>query len=387
MKKKLMLILSAILLLLVVLQFSFYTPQYVYRVLVWQDADYDDFKKFESIGIAKADVPFRFINGTTDQRNLAQTKFEKQAPIDNLDGFLERTKTNSFLVIRNDTLIYEKYFRGNTKESIQTSFSASKSVLSLLIGVAIQQKKIKSVNDPITDYLPELAARDDRFKKITIAHLLRMRSGLKYSHKMSFPFVNSDDPKTYYHPDLRRVALNHTEIVAEPDEKFSYNNYNALLIGLILERACAQSVSSNFQENMWAKIGAEFNANWSTDENGFEKMESGLNARAIDFAKLGRLVLSNGYWNGEQVIDSTWISYSTQPTKSLVYGDPRKWNYNSFWYSIDNLDQKSDVMAIGNYGQFIFISPENNTIIVRNGEEMDDFDDDDWAEVFYTFLR
>lgn len=112
-----------------------------------------------------------------------------------------------------------------------------------------------------------------------------------------------------------------------------------------------------------------------------------ISACPIDFAKIGRLVLHKGWWSGEQVVNAPWINYSTQPKKSLEDDNPRKWNYNSFWYSIDNLNQVADVMAIGNYGQFIYISPKYNLIIVRNGEEIEHFDDDDWAEIFSSFIR
>lgn len=375
--------------LMLLAQSCFYSPRYIYRVIAWQDADYDDFKRFKSAPIEAAETPFVFSEANNAARQEFEDKFKAAAKTDDIDLFLEEQQTYSFIVIRNDSILYENYFHGNTRESIQTSFSVSKSVLSLLMGIAIDNGAIDSVDDPITKYLPELKERDERFSEITVGHLLRMRSGIEYSRKISFPFVTSDDPKAYYHPDLRRVALKHTIIEKEPNSGFLYNNYNALLIGLILERATGEPVSTYLQDHVWKKIGTEFDASWSLDENEFEKMESGLNARSIDFAKLGRLALSRGIWNEKEVIDPDWMHVSTQPREGVdyVYGDPTQWTYSYFWWGIPEQKTASDFMGIGNMGQYIYVSPRSNTIIVRNGNETDAYGDAEWIGIFHEIAN
>ncbi|NNL16003.1 MAG: hypothetical protein HKO81_05110, partial [Flavobacteriaceae bacterium] len=131
---------SMILLLLIV--FLFYPPKYVYRVLVWQDADYDDYKNLKYNIIKKADKPFEFVNGSEEQRVNLLSKFQEIDEIDDFENFLETNKTYAFLVVKNDTILYEKYFNNQSREDLQTSFSASKSLLSLLVGIAIQKGKI-----------------------------------------------------------------------------------------------------------------------------------------------------------------------------------------------------------------------------------------------------
>ncbi|MGO8946884.1 MAG: serine hydrolase domain-containing protein [Ktedonobacterales bacterium] len=219
----------------------------------------------------------------------------------NLAQFLADHQTTSFLVIKGGQILDEAYFNGYTEQSTVTSFSIAKSVLSALVGIAIGERKIGSVQDPITKYLPELAKRDARFGKITIQDLLMMQSGLAWHDQSTSPGnawfgLFSDNAETYYNPNLRALALQQTQIAGTPGTYFQYNPYNALLIGMILERATHQSISQYLQEKLWQPMGMEAAGSWSLDstQDGFEKSESGLNGRAIDFAKLRQLFLQNG---------------------------------------------------------------------------------------------
>lgn len=367
-----------------------YPAEYVNRVLRWRDADVYDYQKFPERPLESAAPPFSFQQNHDEQR--VRTLFERDPATENLDAFLERNDTQAFIVIQDDTILYEKYFNGASRDSIVTSFSMAKSFTSALIGIAISENYINSVNDPITDYLPELAVRDPAFGNITIRDLLMMSSGIKYEE---FPFVNGDDTKTYYYPDLRQLALAETHIVASPGEYFLYNNYHPLLLGMIIERATSTSVAEYLQEKIWQPIGMEFPGSWSLDENGFEKMESGINARAIDFAKFGRLLLNSGNWDGVQVISAEWVTESTQVDTSVDYATYYPDNfiftsgqgyYKYMWWGIQRDEQNHDFMALGNHGQFIYISPYKNLIIVRNGEAYGEFGGvQGWVELFYDF--
>jgi CubicO group peptidase (beta-lactamase class C family) len=369
-----------------------YTPEYVFRALRWGNSDVYDYLKFPERQIDKAAVEFHF----EEQLNIGEVEevFESHPLVDNLDTFIQDTSTQALLVVEDDTLLYEQYGKGFQRESIVTSFSVAKSFGSTLIGMAIDQGFIDSVNDPITKYIPELGERDKDFEQIAIRDLLKMSSGIRYEE---FPFFNGDDVLTYYYPDLRQLAINNTEIIDEPGEYFLYNNYHPLLIGIILERATGQPVAEFLEKNIWQRIGAEYPASWSLDEAGFEKMESGINARAIDFAKIGRLFLNNGQWQGEQVISEPWIAEST-----MDQGHPAEYYDTSFgpeirdaaqggyyqymWYGLEREGGANDFYAAGKYGQIIFISPQANLVIVRNGETygpgMGLFD---WIEIFYDF--
>jgi CubicO group peptidase (beta-lactamase class C family) len=162
--------------------------------------------------------------------------------------------------------------------------------------------------------------------------------------------------------------------------EFLYNNYHPLLLGIILERAAGMSVSEYFRQKIWDKIGAESDASWSLDseKSGFEKMESGLNFKSIDFIKIGSMLLHRGKWNGETLVSEAWldrsiISEDTSPQSSI--------GYQYMWYSFANEKGGYDYFAHGNHGQYLYISPENNTVIVRTGNEEGELDT--WIDVLY----
>ena len=366
--------------------FVFYPPKYVFRVLFWQDADYNDFEKFDYNVIEKADKPYEFIDGSEKQRDNLLSNFQENNGIDDFEKFLEKNNTYAFLIVKNDTLLYEKYFNNQFRKDLQTSFSVSKSILSLLVGIAIDKGKIESAHDPITNYLPELFDKDSRFADINISDLLKMKSGIAYDSKVRFPLINCDDPLTYYHTNLRKMVIENVEIEQKVGESFKYNNYNAILIGLILERSIGEPLHTFFENNIWQKIGAAYNASWSTDENGFEKMESGFNARPIDLAKIGSLLLKNGNWGGQKIVSQEWISQSVQPLDTITFKSGQKWGYSYMWWSVIKDSNEIDVFGNGRFGQFLYLSPKNNIIIIRHGLESNDLDDDDWTQLFQNYI-
>jgi CubicO group peptidase (beta-lactamase class C family) len=263
---------------------------------------------------------------------------------------------------------------------MMTSFSVAKSFTTALVGIAIAEGHIGSVDDPITAYLPELAERDPRFGDITIRDLMMMAAGLEYQ-EMRLGLFNGDDVLTTYYPDQRQLALEKPQIVAPPGEYFLYNKYHPQLLGLVLERATGVSVTEYTQRKLWNPLGMEYSGSWSLDSeaSGFEKMEAGLNARAIDFAKLGRLYLEDGNWDGVQVIPAEWITESTQVDPSRqratyypdemgqVIFDMLQGYYKYMWYGYFRDGDGYDFAAEGDHGQYIFVSPHKDLIIVRNG--------------------
>ncbi|MFP4016802.1 MAG: serine hydrolase domain-containing protein, partial [Halanaerobiales bacterium] len=229
----------------------------------------------------------------------------------------------------------------------------------------------KSEEQSIADYIQEF--RDTTFQHISIKDLLLMRSDIYYEEgKLWF----SDDTKTYYLPDLRDLAINNIRINKKYDGCFHYNNYHPLLLGIILERSTGVSVSAYLEEKIWSKLGMEYDATWSIDsfESNFEKMESGLNFRSIDFAKIGSMILHNGKWDEEDIVSDDWLKRSTIaefPLKSEDYHgtflENKNTAYKYMWYSLRNEKGGIDFYAAGKYGQYLYISPLNNTVIVRNG--------------------
>ena len=258
------------------------SPEYVYRSYVWGDSDIMDYEKFPYREILNAQPSFQF--------KLASDA-ESYDPPDGFEDLLRKSGTTAFIVIRDDINLFEKYYNEFERGSWFTSFSVAKSFDSALIGIAIAEGLIGSVDDPVIMYIPELSGRglDD----LTIRNLLKMDCGVRYHESKLLDVLGSqsDDSKTYYMPDLRSLALtikSSKEVIATC---FHYNNYYPILEGMILERATGMSVSQYLQERIWKPLGMEYPATWSINQvgDGLEKMESGLNARAIDFAKFGRL--------------------------------------------------------------------------------------------------
>jgi CubicO group peptidase (beta-lactamase class C family) len=366
---------------------SYPPPAYVLRIARHREETVYDYKWLAARPMAASPSPFHFEEEPAEA--MVQALFEQHPAIDDLDDYLEQTQTQAFIVIQNDAILYEKYFNGASRDSIVTSFSVAKSFASALIGAAIADGFIQSVDDPITDYLPELAERDPAFAGITIHNLLRMSSGIKYEESGWF---DGDDTLTYWYPDLRKLALEETTISDPPGSYFLYNNYHPLLLGMILERATGMPVAAYLEAKIWQPVGMEFDGSWSLDSEttGFEKMESGINGRAIDFAKFGRLYLRSGDWDGEQVLPADWVAQSTRPDTSLdrgdYYPDPfleHDGYYSYMWWGMRHDESDYDFMAHGNFGQLIYVSPNKNLIIVRNGESWGEFPV--WYDMFCQF--
>ena len=360
----------------------FNSPTYAWRILRYGQSDIGDRAIFPERAISKGETVSVIERG--DQAALYEVEYpyKGETRTEILDDLLKRTGTRAFLIIKDDKLIYESYLESSRKE-INTSFSSAKSFNSALIGAAIADGKIASVDDPVIRYIPEIAGRG--LDQLTIRDLLLMNSGIRYVEGDELPFYYApfaDDPLTYYPPDLRKVALSVEASGAPIGSAFLYNNYHPLVEGILLERVTGMHVAEYLQERFWKPMGAEFPASWSLDskQSGFEKMESGINARAIDFARFGLIFLHNGFWNGVQILPESWVRESTEPLRP----DPRTWEtfpgwldhggyYKYHWWGINNPDGSYDFCAQGRYGQIIYAAPRKNVVIVRLGAEPDEY--------------
>jgi CubicO group peptidase (beta-lactamase class C family) len=356
----------------------------------WGDASVLDYLIFRSRELKASRHAFHFQRAPEDDKVAALLAGMEYAPgkqVGNVERFLTRSATTSFLVIKDDVVLYEHYFNGYQKDSIVTSFSMAKSFDSTLVGIAIDEGKIGSVHDPITKYLLELSKRDPRFARITIRDLLMMSAGLRYNEEPPY----RDNDVTYHAADLRQAALEKTAIVDVPGKYWLYNNYHPLLLGMVLERVTGMPVTAYLQEKLWEPLGMEYPGSWSIngDTNGLEKMESGINARTIDFAKFGRLMLNDGQWEGKQIVSQAWVEQATQPEDkpSSYYGNDSFFVseghcYKYFWWGDKRPGGKSDFHAVGNKGQYIYVSPQKRVIIVRNGFDFG-ISSSRWVRLFY----
>ncbi len=343
-----------LLLLIFLLAFSLSSCK-IGRFVFYNKANITDYKVFPSRPIETGDSNFSFpkVDNRLPFDSLTITaKGEKKRQ--KFEDYLIDNETVAFLIIQNDTLIYENYFNGYDETSIVNSFSMAKSVTSMLIGCALEEGLIESTEDPITKYLPEL--KDNGFESITIEHLLDMRSGIKFKEEYLNPFGHV---ATFYYGTNLRKAIGRLKLEHKPGKILSYRSVDTQLLGLLLERVLnGRTITSYLEEKIWQPLGMEYPASWSLDrkKNGLEKTFCCLNARARDFAKLGRLYLNEGNWNGRQVVPAHWVRESVQDTSS---------SYNNQWW----LNKNGVFAAEGILGQFISVHPKKNLVIVRLGKK------------------
>jgi len=354
------------------------SPEYARRLLAYGESDINDYLIFPERPIQKddnisvletADVAF-------PQSVVWSEPAVGQERTENLEELFQRTDTRAFIAVQDDVVIYEGYFNGSRRDSINTSFSTAKSFNSALIGAALTEGNIESVHDPVIKYIPEIAGRG--LDALTLRDLLMMSTGIRYRPDSELPFILrpfGDAALTYYSPDLRRTALRVEPGDMPPGKAFWYNNYHPLLEGMILERVTGMSVAEYLQEKIWQPMGAEYPASWSLDSeaSGFEKMESGINARAIDFARFGLIFLHDGFWNGVQILPGNWVREATTPQGALdaPIGPGIDSYYKYHWWGLRNADGAYDFYAAGHFGQFIYVAPRKNVVIVRLGGESD----------------
>lgn len=337
------------------------------RAIAWLESDTGDIHRFPAREVPAGEDALELPPG--EPLDLATAW-----GMDDPEAFLDETGTTSFLVVQGGAIRYERYFHGSGDDDLRTSFSVAKSVVSTLIGLAVADGHISSVDDPVTTYVPELLEKDPRFADVTVRHLMTMSGGLCYSED-GMPW--SDDAQTYYGTDLRRTALS-AEVCGPPDERFLYNNFNPLLEGLVLERATGTTVSDYLARRLWQPMGAEADASWSLDSerSGFEKMESGVNAVARDYARFGLLFAREGRAGERQVVPAEWVAQATSGTAAEGATD----SYAFHWWtgpSTQDRFPEGHALAWGNFGQFVYVAPDRDLVIVRLG---DDYGVDDWPE-------
>lgn len=288
----------------------------------------------------------------------------QQQPTDSQLKEIEKLKSIAFLVIQDDSIRFEQYWRGYGPESLSGSFSMAKSAISLLIGIALSEGKVSSLEDYISTYIPE-------FKKpgtdtIRIRHLLAMSGGFNWKESYENPF--SKTAKSYYGDNLKKLMGN-LKAERTPGVTFQYSSNETQILGWLLENVYGQSVTSLFQEKLWQPIGAEHDALWSLDRaGGTAKAFCCLNSNARDFARLGKLVLQNGRWEDQQIVPSEYITAAITPASWLKDSEDAAVDYYGYQFWILNHKGMQIPYFRGVLGQFIFVIPEKNAVVVRLGE-------------------
>jgi len=258
------------------------------------------------------------------------------------------------VIIKNDSIWFENYYDGFSKGSKTNSFSMAKSITTSLLGKAIMDGYIKSLDQPISDFYPEYA-----YAKTTVGDLASMASGLDWVEHYTSPF--SVTARANYDNDLAETILNQ-KVVKTPGVAFEYLSGSTQLLGMIIKKATKKSLAKYLSESFWKPLGAEHDALWQLDdaENRLAKAFCCIASNAKDFARFGKLYKDHGKWNGKQLLDSAFVAKSIKPRF------PESPQYGYGWW-LKQQRGKNFFMMRGHLGQYVIVEPNDNVIIVRLG--------------------
>lgn len=278
--------------------------------------------------------------------------------------FIEFYQTQSLLVFKGDSLIYEEYWNDHHPTTVSNSFSAAKTVVSMLIGIATDEGHIKSLDDPVSKYVPEFSGKGK--EKITIRHLLMMASGLDWGESGSDPL--SENAESYYGWDLHGLVTRQ-KVERKPGELFFYQSGNTQLLGYVVERATGKNLTAYANEKLWQPLGAEHPAFWSMDrEGGDEKSFCCLYSTSRDFARIGALLNHNGNWKGKQLIPEWYFKEMvSNPKMDTEEGVPNT-RYGLHIWTFDGFGEPV-YYCRGIKGQYIISLPKRDLIVVRTGHQ------------------
>ena len=394
----------------------------VTRAIKYGNASVDDYTVFEQDTVAKGLSTFKFADAQQTSKLVDTLKFNIY--LSKSDTLLNLTLREAMdymdvpsaaIVIQNDTILFEHYSGGWNRDSQSCIFSVTKTITSMLCGIALKDGYIKSLSDPVTDYIPELKDADPTFAKLKIEHLLDMTAGLKFNENYSWnPF--SKMAKLYFGNNTLKV-LKSLKFINTPGENFSYDSATTTLLGIVIERATGKSYAQYLSEKVWQPLGMERDALIGLDSKKHHTAKSfaGLTTNVRDLAKIGKLFLNNGVCNGVQIVDSTFVNRCLSTHTAGISGKAQsEYSYSWYWGVADEEDGKRKFFntldelklyyknhtekrvrqikknlkngyfavlhnggfwGFGLYGQVLYVNPEKNMVAVFLGpDRLKDFD-------------
>ncbi|MEO8934347.1 MAG: serine hydrolase [Xanthomarina sp.] len=279
----------------------------------------------------------------------------------NTEKFLKDSWTTGFLIIQNDSLVYENYYLGNTESTRNISWSMAKSVISALMGIAVEEGDIKSIEEPVEAYVPEL--KGSAYDGVRIKDVLQMATGVKFNE--DYGDFSSDINRWG-----RGFAMGKSQDAfagtlgreLEPGTVNHYVSINTHVLGMILKRATGKTITAYMQEKLYNPLGMEYDGYWLLDGENMEMVLGGLNLTLRDYAKVGSLFLNEGSFKGEQIVPKSWVEDSTIPDGPHVQPG-NGFGYGYQWWIPKS--EQGEYMAMGVYGQYIYVNPTTKTVIVK----------------------
>ena len=298
------------------------------------------------------------------------------------DALKGKSETQGVLIIHNDSIIYEKYWGDISSDRLATVFSVTKSVTSLMCGIAIDDGYIRSIDDAVTEYIPELKKKDPMWQRLTIRHLLNMQSGLDfddtyYLHLKYLKRVLAIAKLNYGHNVMKQIRG--LKFRCEPGTEHRYESMTSQILGVVIERASKKHFADYLSEKVWKPLQMESPALINIDSHRHRVAHAfgGLTLTMKDLAKIGRLYLNHGVWNGKRIVSEEWIRQSTEY-------DTSNNGYHFNWYNVSNhgadKSKYPGYYALGICAQVLYVNPYKNLIMVRVG--MDNYNPIFIPEVF-----
>jgi CubicO group peptidase (beta-lactamase class C family) len=328
---------------------------YYYKAIIYNYVNIDDLDLFHN----------RKVEALQPQEWNISKNYNKEALSERLQKTLSENRSVAFLIVKDDSIRYEQYWENYSDSSLSNSFSMAKSIVSMLIGIAHQEGKIKSLDQPVADFIPEF--KEGEKTKITIRHLLMMSSGLDWNE--GYSSLTSQVTEAYYGSQLYKQVTS-LGVAEAPGKYWEYKSCDTELLSIVLKNATGKSVADYASEKLWTPLHAKHAAQWSLDHrDGIEKAYCCFYSNARDFARFGKLYLNHGNWEGTSVIDSAYVQASVTPNKLLdkATGKPTE-IYGYQWWITQASGQKVFYMR-GILGQYVIVIPEKHLIIVRLGHK------------------
>ena len=341
------------------------TAQNLYRAVHLFDEDriVENFRSADQLGaisvMTASTEPRPYANATSIELPEA-FMFDRQAL--NTEQFLADSWTTGLLVIQHDKIVYETYSLGNSESTRTISWSMAKSFISAMIGIAVDEGSIASIQQPVDIYAPEL--KGSGYEGVRIKDVLQMSSGIAFNE--DYGDFNSDinrwgrgfalgSPQDEFAASLTRGG--------EPGTLNHYVSIDTHVLSMVLSRATRKTVTQYMQEKLYEPLGMEYDGYWLIDGDGKEMALGGLNLTLRDFAKLGSLYLHDGALDGKQIVPAEWVAVSTAADAPHIQPEQDDFGYGYQWWL--PLSEDGEYMAMGVYGQYIYINPRNNTVIVK----------------------
>ena len=333
---------------------------------------------FDTKEIHNSDNVFLFPERNTV---ILPKEFKYENKLFNTQKYLDSSYTQGFLVLHEDSISYESYYLGQNKNTRHISWSVAKSFVSALMGIAIDEGFIKSIEDNVEKYLPELSKSG--YNGVKIRELLQMSSGIKFDE--TYSDINSDINRYWRGFVLGESQDAFASTLKNKITPGTFNHYvsiNTHVLGMIIVKTTGKSLTEYLEEKIWKIIGMEYNGYWLVDGEGMEMALGGLNATLRDYTKMGKLFLDSGRWKGLQIVPEEWVLESTSingehlEAKSINSAHPNI-GYGYQWWIPGNSQKygnEEEFMAIGIYNQFIYVNRSTKTVIVKNSANKNYYD-------------